>query len=152
VNSRLFSVKVIDCSPSMSRVSPVTPYGFVVETLTPRLDMPDCMIDTLEPVSTIRLLCLPSISTEMMGVPSSNVRGTGDFTAALSGGSSLEELPSSSPLIRFPDFSVSYWLPKCLRDEVCHPGNVNASSVHSGSSYLVYSKVLKFSSVWSDVL
>jgi O-acetyl-ADP-ribose deacetylase (regulator of RNase III) len=47
--------------------------------------MLDCKIDMLEPVSTIRLLDMPSISTDILGVPCSKVTGTGTFLTAFSG-------------------------------------------------------------------
>jgi hypothetical protein len=45
--------------------SPVTPYGFIEVTLTSLLDTPGCRIETLEPVSMIRLCIIPSVSTEI---------------------------------------------------------------------------------------
>ena len=85
-------------SPFISRTSQVTPYGLVVVTLTSRLDMPGCKIQTLEPVSIIRLLGIPSISIRTVGVPCSNTIETKDFMA-LSWGLRWKELPSFSPLI-----------------------------------------------------
>ena len=73
--------------PFISRTSPVTPYGLVVVTLTSRLDMPGCKIETLELVSIIRLLGIPSVSTRTVGVPCSNTIETTDFMAAFSGAS-----------------------------------------------------------------
>jgi len=72
VYSRLFSKKVTVCSPFTSRASPVTPCGFVCVITTPRLDTACCSIETLDPVSIIRLLDSPSISTETVGVPCSS--------------------------------------------------------------------------------
>jgi len=103
VNSRPFSVKVTDCSPFMSRTLPVTPYGLVA--LMSRLDMPGCKIETSEPVSIIRLLGIPCISTRTVGVPCSNTIETNDFMAALSGASRWKELPLFSTLTPFLDFS-----------------------------------------------
>ena len=108
MNSRPFSVKVIDWSPFISRTYPVTPYGFIVVTLTSRLDMRGCNIEALDPVSTVRLRGVPSISTEIIGVPCSSVTETGDFVTASSGAPRWKELSSFSPLIRFPDFSLLF--------------------------------------------
>jgi len=78
------SVKETNCCPFMSSVSPVTPYGFAEVTLTSPVDMPGCIIDTLEPVSKIRRLAIPSISTEIVGAPDSNRTETENLLTALS--------------------------------------------------------------------
>jgi len=61
----------------MSRTSTVTSYGLASVTLTSLLDIPGCNIEAFEPVSRIRLLDMPSILTEMKGVPYSNTILTG---------------------------------------------------------------------------
>jgi len=66
----------------MSRTSLVTPYGSSVVTCTLLLDMPGCIFDMLEPVSKIRLLDIPSISADIVGVPCSNRMGTVSFVTA----------------------------------------------------------------------
>jgi hypothetical protein len=70
-----------------------------------------CSIDILEPVSKIRLLATPSISTEKVGPPCSNMMETRDFSAALSGALRRKELSSISPLARFPDSCSLFQLP-----------------------------------------
>jgi len=47
--------------------------------------MPDCIIEMLEPVSTIRLLFTPSIATEVEGVPYSNITEIEGAMTAFSG-------------------------------------------------------------------
>ena len=89
----------------------MTPYGRVVVMLISRIDMPGCKIETLEPVPMIRLLGVPSISTRIEEVPCSDMTDTGEFIAALSGALRWNELPSFTPLTRFPDFPLSDWFP-----------------------------------------
>ena len=89
----------------------MTPYGRVVVMLTSRLDMRGCKIETLETVSMIRLLGVPSISIRREGVPYSNTTDKGDFMAALSGALRWKGLPSVTSLSRLPDFSLSDWFP-----------------------------------------
>ena len=54
-------------------------------TCTLLLDMPGCIIDMLEPVSRIRLLDIPSISADIVGVPFSNRMGSVSFVTAFQG-------------------------------------------------------------------
>ena len=104
LNLHPLSMKETDCCHLMLRTSPVTfPYGSSLVTLTSPLGTPGCSIDTLEPVSKIRLLDIPSISTEIAGVPCSNKTQTADFTTALSGALRWKELSSFTPLSRFTD-------------------------------------------------
>ena len=70
--------------------------------------MLDCNIETLDPVSTIRLGGVPAISTELVGVSCSTVTETGDFVTASSGAPRWKELSSFSPLIRFSFFSLLF--------------------------------------------
>jgi hypothetical protein len=86
----------------MSRVFPVTPYGFAEVTLTSPVDMPGCIIDTLEPMSKMRRLAIPSISTEIAGAPNSNRTETENVLTALSVVARWKELSSFAPLISFP--------------------------------------------------
>jgi len=92
VNSLPFSSKVTDCCPLISRTSPVTPYGSSVVTCWLLLDMPRCIIDMLEPVSKIRLLDIPSISADIVGVLCSNRMGTVSFVTVFSGALTRKEL------------------------------------------------------------
>jgi len=64
--------------------------------------MPGCIIDMLDPVSTIRLLVTPSISTVMEGVPCSSKNETEDAMTAFSRVLRRRELPSLAPLFSFP--------------------------------------------------
>ena len=66
-------------------------------TLTSPVDMPGCIIDT-EPVSKIRRLVIPSISTEIVGAPDSNRTETENLLTALSGVARWKELSSFAPL------------------------------------------------------
>jgi len=61
-------------------------------------------LQILEPVSTIRLLVIPSISIVMKGVPCSRTNGTKDAMTAFSGVLGRREMPSLAPLSSFPDF------------------------------------------------
>ena len=58
--------------------------------------MSGCVIDMLEPVSKIRLLGIPSIIADIVGVPCSNRMGTGtvSFVTAFSGALRRKELSS----------------------------------------------------------
>jgi len=47
--------------------------------------MPGCIVDRLEPVSKIRLLVIPSITVDIVGVPCSKRMGTVSFVTAFSG-------------------------------------------------------------------
>jgi hypothetical protein len=49
----------------MSRVFLVTSYGFAEVTLTSPVDLPGYIMDTLEPVSKMRCLAIPTISTKL---------------------------------------------------------------------------------------
>jgi len=64
LNSHLSSIKETDCCSLIPRMSPVTLYSSIVVTHTSPLDVLGCSIDTLEPVSNIRLLDIPSVSTD----------------------------------------------------------------------------------------
>jgi len=109
--------------------------------------MPGCKIKTLEPVSTIKYLGIPSILTRTVGVPCSIMTETNSFLAALSGASRWKELPLFSPLTRFPDFYLSLGLRVFLLEVTDSPGNANASNVRSGSFFQVR-KGCGFSFVW----
>ena len=61
------------------------------------------MIEMLEPVSTINLLVTP-LSTGIEGVPRSSITETEDAMTEFSGVLRRRELPSLTPLSRFPDF------------------------------------------------
>jgi hypothetical protein len=67
LNSHLSSIKETDCCPLTSRTSPVTPSSSIVVTHMSPLDMLGCSIDTMEPVSKIRLLDIPSTSIQQNG-------------------------------------------------------------------------------------
>jgi hypothetical protein len=99
-------------------VFPTTPYGHIGVTRTSPLDMYGCYIDTVEPVSTIRRLAFPSISTGIEGAPSSNRTETEDFLTPLSGASRWKALSSFSTLTRFPDFSFLSYIPTLPRARV----------------------------------
>ena len=105
MNLRPFSVKVTDWSPFIGRTSPVTPYGFIVVTRHTWI----CGITISKQWTvSIRLRSVPSISMEIIGVHCSSITETGDFVTASSGALRWKELSSSSPLIRFPDFSLVF--------------------------------------------
>jgi hypothetical protein len=57
----------------------------------------------LEPVSKMRRLAIPSISTEIVVAPDSNRIETENFLTALSGVAWWKELSSFAPLTSFPD-------------------------------------------------
>jgi len=67
------------------------------------VDMPGCIIDTLEPVSKMGRLAIPYISTEIVGAPNSNRTETENFLTALSGVARWKELSSFAPLTSFSD-------------------------------------------------
>ena len=69
---------------------------------TALLDMPGCIIETLDPVSRIRRRATPSISTEMEGVTYSNIIKLKDAITAFSGSLRWRELSSLTPRSRFP--------------------------------------------------
>jgi len=71
-------------------------------TSTTLLDMPGCIIETLDPVSRIGRRAAPSISTEMEGVPCFNITGVRDAMTAFTGLLSWRELSSLTPRLRFP--------------------------------------------------
>jgi hypothetical protein len=81
----------------------VTPYGFTEVTLTSPVDMPGCIIDTLEPVSKMRRLAIPSISTEIVDASNSNRIETKNILTALSVVVRWKELSSFAPLTSFHD-------------------------------------------------
>jgi hypothetical protein len=66
LNSHPSSMKETDCCPLISRTPPVIPYSSIVVTHISPLNMLGCSFNTLEPVSKIRLLDIPSVSTEIM--------------------------------------------------------------------------------------
>jgi len=88
---------------AISRFFPVTPYGFAGVSLTSPVDIPDCIIDTLELVSKMRRLAIPSVSAEIVGAPNSNRTETENFLTALSGVARWKELSSFAPLTSFPN-------------------------------------------------
>jgi hypothetical protein len=100
-----------DCSPFISRTSPVTPCGFFAVTLTSLFGTPGWRIDTLEPVSKIKHLGTPSISTETVGAPCSNMIETEEVVTALSGVLGWEELSSFATFTRFPISPLALYLP-----------------------------------------
>ena len=69
---------------------------------TALLDMPGCIIETLDPMSRIRRRATPSISSEMKGVPCSNKIELKDAMTAFSGVLRWRELSSLTPRSRFP--------------------------------------------------
>jgi hypothetical protein len=75
-NFRPPNVRVTNCWPSMFTISPVTPYGFRVESLITLRETPGWRIDTLDPVSTIRRLARPSISSATEGASCSKMSDT----------------------------------------------------------------------------
>ena len=97
------------CWLLMFRASPVTPYGFMDVALTPLCDTPGWSIETLDPVSTIRRF--GSLSPMRVGEPCSNRTETVGLSTAFPWVSRWRELPSLSPLNRFP----GYVFPVCLR-------------------------------------
>src|SRR5215469_14501631 len=131
VYSRPFSEKETDCNPFISSICPVTPCGFAAVILTSLCDTPGWSIDTLEPVSKIKRLGTPSISTETVGVPCSNVIETEEVVTALSGALGWEELSSFAPFTRFPDSLLALYLP-FFEYEGAYPGGVIVLTVCSG--------------------
>jgi len=67
----------------------------------PLRDISGWSIDMLEPVSIIRLLAVPSISSEIEGARSSNRPETVGLMTAFTGVSSFRELSTLLPLIRY---------------------------------------------------
>ena len=78
--------------------------------LTSLCDTPGWSIETLDPVSTIRRFASPSISNETVEEPCSSRTETVDLSTAFPWVSRWRELPSLSPLNRFP----GSWFPVCL--------------------------------------
>lgn len=107
LNSRPFSTKETECCLLMSRISAVTPYGFIVVTRTSSLDKPRCSIDRLKPVSKIRILDIPSISSEIVGVPCSNKTESEDFMTPFSRALRWKKWSSFS-LSPFPNSSFPF--------------------------------------------
>ena len=101
-NRRPFISKETDCQPLISRTLLFTPYGFMPMTLTSRLDMPGCSIESLNLVSKIRCGDIPSVSTKMEGVPRSNKTETEGLSTAFSEWLRRRKLPSRTPRQRFP--------------------------------------------------
>lgn len=66
------------------------------------LDTPGFSIDTFDPVSTMSLLLVPSMSTTKKGVPRSNSIGTDFSSTAFLGVTRRQEL-SFTPRRRFPN-------------------------------------------------
>lgn len=126
-----------NCCPFISRVSPVTPYGSTEVMLTLPIDTPGCSIDMLELMSRIRLLDIPSISTDIVGVPCSNRIGTLGLLTAFSGRLRWKELSSFTPSSRFPDLWLAYSLPFWFCAGPYQWGILNASNVHSDFSFQV---------------
>jgi hypothetical protein len=60
--------------------------------------MPGCIRETEDPVSTIRILVTPSISTEIEGVSRSNETESEGAMTAFSGVLWRREVPSLTPL------------------------------------------------------
>jgi hypothetical protein len=96
-------VKETNCSPFISRVFPITPYGFTEVTPTSPGDMPGYIIDALEPVSKIRRLAIPSISTEIVGAPSSNRTETKERFESVVKGGEVKEAVFVCTCFSFPD-------------------------------------------------
>jgi len=109
LNTRLFKRNETVCRHFMSRTSTITPYGLESVTLTSLLEISGCNIEIFEPVSKIRLLDMPSIQTEINGVPHSIAILTGALSTDFSGTVRRKELSSSMPR-RFPKL----WPPVCL--------------------------------------
>jgi len=101
LNSRQYNQNETVCCLLMLRTSPVTPYGLASVTLKSLLEIPGCNIETFEPVSKIRLLDMPSIQTEIKGIPHSNAILTGGLSTAFSGTVRRKELSSFTPCCRF---------------------------------------------------
>jgi hypothetical protein len=72
---------------------------------------PSWSIDTFDPVSIIKRFGSPSISIEIVGEPCSNKIETVALLTAFSSGKRWRELPSLSPLIRFPGSGFAGFLP-----------------------------------------
>jgi len=120
------------CRPFMSRTAPVTPYGLASVTLTSLLEIPGCIIETFEPVSKIRFLDMPSIQTEINGVPHSNAILTGGLSTAFSGTVRRKELPSFTPRCRFPKLWPPVYLPASQRTGAFPPRNVGDLGLRPG--------------------
>ena len=95
---------------SYVKASPVTPYGFMDVALTSLCDTPGWSIETLDPVSMIRRFGSPSISNETVGEQCFSRTENVGLSTAFPWVSRWRELPSRSPLNRFP----GYGFPVCL--------------------------------------
>jgi hypothetical protein len=70
-------------------------------------DTPGWSIEVFEPVSKIRSRCTPSISAVIVGVLCSSKMEAVRLLTAFSGAQRWRELPSLTPLTRFPDRGFS---------------------------------------------
>ena len=96
-------------------------------TLTSLFDTPGCSIDTLDPVSNIKRLVTPSISTEIEGLSCSNDIGTVRSLTAFSRVVRWKELLFSTSPSRFPNPLFHFWFPVgssvwCTRTSIGFPG------------------------------
>ena len=66
------NINETDCRPLTSRFSPVTPNGFIAVSRMALLELPGCKIEIFEPVSILRILCFPSMTTRLFGGVCSN--------------------------------------------------------------------------------
>jgi len=115
----------------MFRASPVTPYGFMDVALTPICDTPDWSIETLDPVSRIRRFGSPSISNETVGDPCSSRTEAVGLSTAFPWMLRWRELPSLSPLTRFPGYVFPVCLPVSLGKGFPRRKSGNASNARS---------------------
>jgi hypothetical protein len=140
LNSNPSSIKETECCPLISRISPVTPHSSTVVTHMSPLDILGCSIDTLQLVSKIRLLDIPSISTEIVGVPCSNKMETVHITTALSGAFRWKERSSFTNLSHFPYFLFPVLFPFSFHLGAYDQGNMNVhvKNIRLGSSFTVW--------------
>lgn len=131
LNSLLSNSKETDSRPVISRASPVKPHGFIFVTFTSLLDTPNCNFGTLEPVSNISLLIIPSIVTDRGGTAFQQYRNVGVMTA-LPGAQRWKELSFTHSRC-FPNSVLPSEFHACLQVRVYFQGSVNASNILSGS-------------------
>jgi len=111
------------CKRLTLRTSPFTLYGFMDVAFTAVLDMPGHVIETLDPVSRMRLLATP-ISTEIEGIPCSNKTKLGNLDSILSGVEGVPVFAHTS--FAFCWFLVSFWKPCLVPNGVYFRRNLSA--------------------------
>jgi len=105
----------------------------------------------LEPVSKIRLLDIPSISTEIVGVPCSNKMETIHIITAPAGAFRWKKLSSFIPISHFPFFFVSCLTPFFIPSEGLSQGERRHARRKHSLGFLLPGVVVKLTSLLSLV-